>query len=127
MHTVPLYYACQQPKFLDAELNRSICPDPDSYARDVNEVTDAVTMNDMYVRHLEEYQNQWMWVFFLKEMGRVCPEWVRCHHEGNMKAELEDVVALFGSPVNARDIGAWLRCVEKTGSSPSMKERSRAR
>jgi hypothetical protein len=127
VYTVPLYYACQQPKLFDAELDRSVCPDPDTYARDVDDDTGAVTMNDMYVRHLEEYQNQRLWVFFLEEMGRVCPEWVRCHEEGKMKAGLEEVVAALGLPMSAPDIDAWLRCVEKTGRSPSMKERNRTR
>ncbi|KAH4000861.1 hypothetical protein HBI13_020570 [Parastagonospora nodorum] len=28
VHTVPLYLACQKPKFLDASMDRSVCPDP---------------------------------------------------------------------------------------------------
>jgi len=37
VHTVPLYLACQKPKFLDAAMDRSVCSDPAKYARDTLE------------------------------------------------------------------------------------------
>jgi hypothetical protein len=57
VHNVPLYIACQKPKFLDASMDRSVCPDPANYARDTLD-GGTVEINEMYYCHLEEYQNK---------------------------------------------------------------------
>jgi hypothetical protein len=45
-HAVPLYLACQKPKFLVASMDRSVCPDPANYARDTLD-DGTVEINEM--------------------------------------------------------------------------------
>jgi hypothetical protein len=103
VHTVPLYYACKMPKFLDASMDRSICPDPKDYGG-LTYIEDdgTVTVNERYQEHLQEYENQCLWNFFLEEMGRVCPEWVKVHQSNKVKVGLEDAVTCLGMPGSIR-------------------------
>lgn len=126
VHTVPLYYACQMPKFLDAVMDRSKCPDPDKYGRNTLE-DGSVRINERYYEHLEEYENQRLWEFFLEEMGRLCPGWVEVYEQGKLKAGFENCILHFGSPMCARDIDEWLNRVEKTGSCLSLQGLRRER
>lgn len=121
VHTAPLYLACQKPKFLDAAMDRSVCPDPANYAHGTLD-DGTVEMNEMYYRHLEEYENQCLWGLFLQEMGRQCPEWITWHKLGKLKSGLDDCVASFGTAFGSRDIDEWLDNVEKKGNSRSLQE-----
>jgi hypothetical protein len=121
VHTVPHWYACQMPKFLDAELDWSACLDPDKFSHKTLE-DGTVDFNETYVHHLEDYENQCLREFFLKEMGRQCPEWVKWYYQGKLKAGLEDCVATFGMPMSSRDIDLWLDNMETKGKSRSLLE-----
>ncbi|KAH7085995.1 kinase-like domain-containing protein [Paraphoma chrysanthemicola] len=55
VHTVPLWSACQTPKFLDSDYARTECPPPEKYMRDTLE-DGTVVMNELYFEHLEEYE-----------------------------------------------------------------------
>jgi hypothetical protein len=129
VHTVPLYYACVMPKFLDACMDRSVCPDPSDPMRYGRDVADdgTVTINELYYEHLEEYENQILWGFFLEEMGRVCPEWVKVHQSSKVKVGLEDAVACLGMQMCWEDIDDWIDMVEETGDAPSMQTMRRER
>jgi hypothetical protein len=121
VHTVPLYIACQMPKFLDGEMDRHICPDPSEYAECTDNDGKPIA-NEKYERHLDEYENTCLWSFFLVEMGRVCPEWVKCFKESKLKAGFADAVAEFGEQFSSVYIDMWLDVVEKKGKCPSLQE-----
>lgn len=119
VHTVPLYYTCQMPKFLDVAMDRSICPDPDKYPRDTED-DGTIVINEAYYEHLEEYENQRLWAFFLEEMGRACPEWFKVYEQGKVKTGLENCIVQFGNSMRSVDIDTWLGNVEETGNGPSL-------
>jgi hypothetical protein len=128
VHTVPFYYACQMPKFLDASMDRSVCPDPMNYGgQNIVEDDGTATINEMYYEHLEEYENQRLWSFFLEEMGRVRPEWIKVHQSSKVKVSLEDAVTCLGMPMASRDIDDWVDQVEEKGEAPSMQTMRRKR
>lgn len=118
VHTVPLWYACQMPNFLDAGVERHESPNPDDFL--IYTQDDSVAdRNEMYYRHLKEHENAQLWKFFLDEMHCVCPEWVQTYKGNQLKAGFEDVVSLLGQPMTGNVIDKWLDRVEKYGTSPS--------
>jgi hypothetical protein len=121
VHTVPLYIACQMPKFLDGEMDRHVCPNPDKYAQCTDDEGNPKP-NEMYERHLDEYENTCLWTFFLEEMGRVCPEWVKCYQNSRLKQGFADAVADFGEQFNCTEIDLWLDVVEKKGICPRLQQ-----
>lgn len=69
-----------------------------------------------YWRHVEEHEKTQLREFYLKEMQRVCPEWVQIHEAGVVGAD-------FDFAVNTVSLGAtvafelWLKQVEQ-GQKP---------
>ncbi|KAH6615248.1 hypothetical protein C7974DRAFT_403557 [Boeremia exigua] len=117
--TVPLWAACEFPKFLQTELNRHVCPDPDKYMK---EVLDDGTeeLNVMYYEHLVEYEKTRLRVFFLEQMQRECPEWVEVYQNSKLKATFEEVVAALNDKSNASIIDEWLDTMEEHGAAPGI-------
>ncbi|KAH7095631.1 kinase-like domain-containing protein [Paraphoma chrysanthemicola] len=119
IHTVPLWSACQTPKFLDSDYARAECPSPEKYMRDTLD-DGTVVMNELYLEHLEEYEKTRLRAFFVEEMGRVCPEWVVVYRASKLKAAFGEVVDLFGDPVVAQVLDEWIERVERDGDAPSV-------
>jgi aminoglycoside phosphotransferase (APT) family kinase protein len=108
VHTVPLWLGCQIPKFL--------------HSREVNELPPFRTGfedeedKNQYWRLVEDYGKTQLRAFFLEEMQQVCPEWMKFHQAGSLKADFSfavDTVAL-PVPVGATDhFERWLEQVEQ--------------
>jgi len=109
-HTAPLWLACQLPQFL--------------------ELTDSTAALFAYLNieyGNEEYKTQVkLRQFFLKEMQRICPEWVEVHKASQMKVGVEQCVQHFGKAGDGKYIDMWIDEVEKEGSAPLLKEIIRA-
>jgi hypothetical protein len=100
------------------------CPNPDRYSHDVKE-DGTVVFNKMYLRHLDEYEKTQLQTFFLEEMQRVCPEWVKWYKLGKLRAGLQDAVLNLGSPKVPCWGDDWLDAIESKGASRSMLEMRR--
>jgi hypothetical protein len=109
INTCPLWLACEIPKFLDGTV-RDTPPNPDD--RPIKDWGDGnKDRNGVYYEQLEEYEKTQLRQCFLKEMERVCPEWVRVHNERKHKAYFEEVVAHVGTQIMAKAIDEWLGAV----------------
>ncbi|KNG48669.1 kinase-like protein [Stemphylium lycopersici] len=126
VHTAPLWLACQMPKFLEHDMERDEPPNPDefpTYTRD--DGTDD--RSDMYYRRLDEYEKTQLWRFFLEEMQRVCPEWVRVYKSEELKVGLDQLLSCFGVGLYDEEIDRWMHNVEKNGASPTLRDILRSR
>jgi hypothetical protein len=120
-HTVPLWYACQIPKFLGPDHERNTLPMPHEYTKDVQD-DGSVVMNDLYFEHCEEYEKTQLRHFFWEEMARVCPEWVDVHRASKLKAAMGEVVRVLGDGTNADVIDDFLDRMERDEDAPSLRE-----
>ncbi|KAF3049851.1 hypothetical protein E8E11_008748 [Didymella keratinophila] len=115
--TVPLWAACEIPKFLQSKLNRYVCPGPDQYSKEtLGDGTEG--MGRLYYEHLAEYEKTQLRAVFLEEMQRVCPDWVDVYKNNKLKAAFGEAVALFGDKSNAKIIDEWLDVLEEDGDAP---------
>jgi aminoglycoside phosphotransferase len=121
VHTVPLWAACEIPKFLDLAVERSECPDPDEYMKET--LSDGTEeLNSLYYEHLEQYENVELQKFFLEEMQRVCPEWIDIYRKNQLKAAFGEVVALVDDHMSGTFIDQWLDLMEENGTAPRLRE-----
>jgi hypothetical protein len=104
VHTVPLYLACQIPKFL---LGRARSSPPHFESEFENEWYEKGYYDD-----IEEYEKTQLREFFLEEMARVCPEWVECYEESGLKADFEFAVCVVTQMGCGEDIDEWIKAVE---------------
>lgn len=120
IHTVPLWYACQPPKFLNG--NRlEHCPDPDTYMKTTKE-DGTVEINEGFWRHLQDYEKTRLRAFFFEQMERECPEWVKIHNESKLKADFELAVEFCPFELGYQMIADWLDEIESGKEPSSLKE-----
>ena len=117
--TVPLWAACEIPKFLQSKLNRYVCPGQDLYSKKTLD-DGTKDMDRLYYEHLAEYEKTQLRAVFLEEMQRVCPDWVDVYKNNKLKAAFGEAVALFGEKSNAKIIDEWLDVLEEHGDAPSI-------
>ncbi|KAF2866810.1 phosphotransferase enzyme family-domain-containing protein [Massariosphaeria phaeospora] len=117
--TVPLYYACKIPKLLRKRTNDE-CPDPDICMNETKE-DGTVEINPLYWLNREEYEKTQLRQFFLEEMGRQLPEWVKIYDESKFKADFESAVDYCGYEPTRRYVSQWLDELEK-GEPKSLAE-----
>jgi aminoglycoside phosphotransferase (APT) family kinase protein len=109
VHTVPLYIACQIPKFLRST-NRNA---PPPYEEDFeNEFYEQA-----YVEGVEEHEKTQLRKFFVEEMGRTCPEWVEMWEESDVKADFGFAVGIVGMEWYGETIDEWINAIEE-GEEP---------
>ncbi|KAF2639846.1 hypothetical protein P280DRAFT_470452, partial [Massarina eburnea CBS 473.64] len=110
IHTVPLWFACQIPRFLLSR-TRNEKPDPQTdWYKQVNE-DGTGGINEGYWYDLEEWEKTQLRGFFLDEMEKECPEWVEVHRESasGLKADFESAV---GEWLSWSSVEWWLDRVE---------------
>ncbi|KAH8731051.1 kinase-like protein, partial [Phaeosphaeriaceae sp. PMI808] len=92
VQAVPLWRACEMPKFLDTETERRIAPVPEDYNGQVLE-DGTFAVDDMYFRHTAQFEQTKLREYFREEMGRVCPEWAEVYQARGMKSDLGKALA----------------------------------
>ena len=117
--TVPLWAACEIPKFLQTKLSRHVSPTPDRYLK-VTLDDGTEDMDRLYYKHLADYEKTQLRTVFLEEMQRVCPDWVDVYKNNKPKATFREAVALFGDKSNAKILDEWLGMIEEHGDAPSI-------
>ncbi|KAH8731052.1 kinase-like domain-containing protein [Phaeosphaeriaceae sp. PMI808] len=120
--TVPLYLACSRPKFLHSDVDRYTIPNPIHYVN-FADGTENITLNRNYDEHVDQYETTRLWNYFLREMQRVCPEWIECYNKGQVRRTLEDIVFQFGMPGSSIEIDRWMDDVEQS-IPPAVLERA---
>lgn len=126
VHTVPLWLACQMPKFLEHEMEQDEPPNPDKFP--IYTQDDGIDdRNEKYYKLLDEYEKTQLWRFFLEEMQRVCPEWVRVYKSEELKVGLDQLLSCFGVGLYDEEIDRWMHNVEKNGASPTLRDILRSR
>ncbi|KAF1939528.1 hypothetical protein EJ02DRAFT_456829 [Clathrospora elynae] len=120
IHTVPLWYACETPKFLASDYERNELPDADIYLEEFDEETGKDIPNEALDCHMEEYEKTQLRNFFFEEMQRVCPEWVQVHRNSKLQTACSEVVSIFGEMIHANWVEGWIARVEKNGHCPSI-------
>jgi hypothetical protein len=101
-------------------MEREDPPDPDAfpiYTQD-NGTEDR---NEMYYERLEEYEKTQLLRFFLKEMQRVCPEWVEVHKASELQVGFEEVVKQFGLGLFDEQIDTWIDGLRRMEPLPLLR------
>ena len=121
VHTVPLWQACQIPKFLNTNFVRNNVPMPEMYSKDEQD-DGTFIIDDSYFEDCLEYEKTQLRRFFLEEMARVCPEWVAVHKSYKLQAAFGEVVLRFGDEGLVALIDTFITRVEENGDSESIRE-----
>jgi hypothetical protein len=126
--TVPLWQACQVPKFLVGP-ERLTPPKKHNYLRpewkgEVNSPPEDIKdeyMWEGYYDDLDEYQMGFLRQTFLSEMLRIEPAWLECHKYGMWKRDFIELVqaAELGYIFSAR-MPTWLDDMEKGRWTPGL-------
>jgi hypothetical protein len=109
VHTVPLWLACQIPRFLRCRDRTSPPPFEQEFE---NQWYEKAYYND-----LEEYEVTQLREVFLKEMRRVCPEWMEVFDVSTVKADFEFACSVVTKRGTGVPMDEWLDAVEK-GEEP---------
>ena len=94
---VPQWRACQLTSFLEGPM-REEKPDRNNYAPDSDEENedddglDNEGITDLYWEHLLEYERNQLALLFLKEMGRLKPDWLAIMKQSKLKADFEKAI-----------------------------------
>jgi hypothetical protein len=115
--TVPVWHACQYPRFLQGR-DKGL-PDPSAYnLRYINEDgmmgRKKLVENQRYVEDLQQYELTQLRPFFLAEMERLEPGWVAEFRESEFKKDWDMVAELMVTTAvcgNKQDI--WLARLER--------------
>ncbi|KAF2791777.1 hypothetical protein K505DRAFT_308861 [Melanomma pulvis-pyrius CBS 109.77] len=123
VHTVPLWYACQLPKFLNGN-HLEHCPEPDTYGKTTNE-DGTEEINEGFWRHLQDYEKTRLRAFFFEQMERECPEWVKIHNESKLKVDFELAVEFCPFELGHQMVTDWLDEIESGKEPSSLKDACR--
>jgi aminoglycoside phosphotransferase (APT) family kinase protein len=104
VHTAPLHLACQVPKFLRGPARAVPPPLETAFENEWYEMA--------YREGVEDYEKARLRAFFVDEMRRVCPEWVRVYEESGVKADFEFAVAIVGVRGRGEVLDEWIEAVE---------------
>jgi hypothetical protein len=114
VHTVPLWNACQIPRFLRGPKRTSSPPFEQEFENEWYEKA--------YYENIEEYEKTQLREFFLQEMCRVCPEWVEVFETSAAKADFEFAVSVVALPDTGVPIDEWLEALEGDEAPFSLRE-----
>jgi aminoglycoside phosphotransferase (APT) family kinase protein len=110
VHTVPLWLACQIPRFLRG----TDFDEPPEFVDDFeNEWLERAYYDD-----IEDYEKTELREFFLQEMQRVCPEWIDVFEESELKADFEFAVSVATTRGCGKMMDKWIAGVVENGETP---------
>jgi aminoglycoside phosphotransferase (APT) family kinase protein len=114
VHTVPLWLACQIPRFLRCRARTSLPPFEQEFE------------NEWYVKAyyegVEEYEKTQLRELFLEEMRRVCPEWIEVFEASTLKADFEFACLVATTRGTGSSMDEWLDAVEKGEEAFNLRE-----
>lgn len=113
VHTVPLWSACQIPRFLRGADREKPPPYTEEFE---NEFYEQADYDD-----LAEYEKTQLRKFFVEEMQRLCPEWVEVHGASDVKADFVFAVSLVSERSLGECVDGWLNAVEKGEETESLR------
>jgi hypothetical protein len=141
MPTVPLWVACEIPKFLQTLLDRDVPPDPNWYSTKILEGSSKDASDggsnhapdneyeadnvELYYDRLEGHEKPKLRTLFLEKMQRACPEWVEVYQNNKAKAGLVEAVAALGNNWQTWLVDKWITAVEEHGFAPSISNMAR--
>jgi hypothetical protein len=109
VHTVPLWLACQIPKFL---CGRTVSGVPAYQEEFENELYE-----DSYYEWIEDYEKTQLRELFLREMRRMCPEWVDIYEKSKILANFDAAIDTACFPFYRDVLDGWIDAVEE-GEEP---------
>ncbi|KAI0346107.1 kinase-like protein [Trametopsis cervina] len=108
---LPLWKACQLPTFLNSR-HRAERPDPATYSTE-----EDGSPSEMYTEHLREWEVTKLRAFFLAEMERVEPAWIRQHRIGQKLADFELAVSYCDDEFARWTVKRWVDGVEENSGA----------
>jgi Ser/Thr protein kinase RdoA (MazF antagonist) len=107
IHTSPLWYACQLPKFLCGQTLHDRPVEADFMIQDDDDENKLV-LDDMYWYRLRQFDQTQLRKVFFEEMERACPEWVRVFEESTEQADFELAVQNIDNELCCGMILTWI-------------------
>jgi hypothetical protein len=114
VHTVPLYLACQIPKFLRGPDCSSPPPVEEEFENEFYE--------QAYFEGLENYEKTRLRDLFLEEMERACPEWLEIFESSGVKADFEFAVGVVTMQGIGEVLDEWIEALEQGGEPIDLRE-----
>jgi hypothetical protein len=107
IHTSPLWYGCQLPKFLCGPSSHDM-PGKDKFMI-IEDGKDEPVLDNVYWLRLRQYEQTQLRKVFFEEMEQVCPEWVRVFDESTDQADFELAVQNIDNELCCQKILRWIK------------------
>jgi hypothetical protein len=107
IHTSPLWYGCQLPKFLCGPSSHDM-PGKDKFMI-IEDGKDEPVLDNVYWLRLRQYEQTQLRKVFFEKMEQVCPEWVRVFDESTDQADFELAVQNINNELCCQKILRWIK------------------
>jgi hypothetical protein len=121
IHTSPLWYACQLPKFLCGQTLHD-APDQADFMIQGDDDENELVLDDMYWYRLRQHDQTKLRKVFFEEMERVCPEWVRVFEKSTEQADFELAVNNIDNELCCSMILTWIEGMMEDEEPTSLRD-----